>query len=216
MLLVGALSLCVLGVASPAGAETSALLPEYGGAMAFQTIHDPTDPEDYSWKIRVLDGQELKLIDDQHAEVVHEEGTRAFLITAELAHDAEGKAVPTSIATTAENVLTLTVHHTAGNPVAGGAPFHYPVIAGAPYEVGYSTVIESPYPSERVGPPAPACVVPDLHGWKLKATRTWLRQAQCGLGKVRGERRLGAKVVKQSRAPGMVLPAGARVAIKLG
>jgi hypothetical protein len=216
VLLAGSLVLCLLAIVGPATAEP-AELPVFDGVMTFPMIHGPTDPEDYSWQVRVLEEQELILIDDQHAEVVYEDGHRAFLITAEPAHDAEGKAVPTSIAISGENVLTLTVHHSAGNPAAGGTPFRYPVVAGTPYDTGYSTVyeIEMP-PAKRADPPAPTCVVPGLRGWKLKASRTWLRQALCALGKVRGERRSGAKVVKQSPAPGPVLPAGARVAVKLG
>ena len=49
----------------------------------------------------------------------------AFTINAGLAHDAEGSNVPTSLGVSEGNILTLTVHHRAGNPAASGAPFVY-------------------------------------------------------------------------------------------
>lgn len=61
-----------------------------------------------------------------------------------------------------------------------------------------------------------ACIVPKLKGKTLKADRKRLRKAGCALGKVRGERYRGAKVKKQTRPPGTVLPPGAKVGVKLG
>lgn len=60
-----------------------------------------------------------------------------------------------------------------------------------------------------------ACVVPRLRGKKLKATRVVLRKAGCKLGAVTGVRAKNAKVVRQSSAPGKVLPRGAAVRVKL-
>lgn len=214
LLLLGAL--LALGASSLAFAAEPPVLPPYNGAMVFPNIQGPDGPEEFSWEVSVQPGQELQWVDDQHAVVIHEHGTTAFTITAEQARDAEGKAVPTSLAVSGDNVVTLTVHHRAGNPAAGGAQFHYPVTAGAPFEVGYSS-------STLVGPPAERdvaiperCVVPGLRGWQLKAARTWLRKANCTMGKVRGERTKKSKVVKQARAPGTVLPSGAPVAVRLG
>lgn len=60
-----------------------------------------------------------------------------------------------------------------------------------------------------------ACVVPRLKGKKLKATRVALQKAGCKLGAVTGVRAKNAKVVRQSSAPGKVLPRGAAVRVKL-
>ena len=60
-----------------------------------------------------------------------------------------------------------------------------------------------------------ACVVPRLTGKKLKADRKKLRKAGCKLGNVRGEKSKAAKVVKQFRKPGTILPAGAKVGVKV-
>lgn len=188
--------------------------------MGFGSIHSAADPEEFCREVQVEDDQELRAVDDQHAEVVYTDGVhRAFTIAATPAHDAEGSAVPTSIAVTGPHTVVLTVHHRAGNPLKSGEAFDYPVVEGVGWEGGFVTHIIA-MPKVEPQPEAPAaqpdCVVPRLREWKLKAARHWLRQAQCGLGKVRGKRRPGAKVVKQSPAPGTELPAGARVAVKLG
>jgi hypothetical protein len=185
--------------------------------MNFATIHSPADPEDYCWEVELGEEQELRWVDDQHAEVIYTDGEHvAVTITATEAHDAEGSAVPTSIAVSGGNVITLTVHHRAGNPAAGGAAFDYPITQGVGWEGGFHTY-EIQMPPAAVVVQAPAsCVVPGLLGRKLKENRLRLRTAGCKLGKVRGERRRGARVVKQSREAGSVLAAGARVAVKLG
>ncbi len=209
------LAVLVLGPAS-AGAEVGETAG-CGSVFHFPTINGPADAEDVCWEVELDDEQELRAVDDQQVDVVYSDGHRGLTIRAQPAHDAEGTAVPTSIAVTGTNTILFTVHHQAGNLLAGGAPFHYPVTRGVGWEGGFHTVIIEMPPGDReVVPPAPPCVVPDLRGWKLKASRRWLRQAQCGLGKVRGSRRPGAKVVKQSPAPGTVVAGGARVAVKLG
>jgi hypothetical protein len=64
----------------------------------------------------------------------------------------------------------------------------------------------------------PACIVPKLKGKKVKAARKALRKANCKVGKVK--RSFSAKVnkgrvIKQRTKAGKVLPAGAKVAIKV-
>lgn len=61
-----------------------------------------------------------------------------------------------------------------------------------------------------------ACVVPKLTGKSLKADRKKLKKAGCKLGSVRGENTGAAKVVKQFRKPGAILPTGAKVGVKVG
>lgn len=63
-----------------------------------------------------------------------------------------------------------------------------------------------------------ACVVPKLKGKMVKADRKILRKAGCALGKVRRKKDAGknAKVVKQFRKPGTVLPPGSKVGVKVG
>jgi len=64
----------------------------------------------------------------------------------------------------------------------------------------------------------PACIVPKLKGKKAKATRKALKKANCKAGKVRrsfsGKVNKG-RVIKQRTKPGKVLPAGAKVGIKV-
>jgi hypothetical protein len=160
----------------------------------------------------------------------------AFGITAELARDATGSAVPTSLEVSAGNVVTLIVHHRAGNPAAGGAPFVYPISSGPAFEVGFSSVIvtgpkdekELREDRERIAreerearegaEPGPVrnCLVPRLKGRSLKVDRRKLREAGCRLGEVRGTRSKTAKVVKQNPGPGTTLAPDAEVGVKLG
>jgi hypothetical protein len=136
---------CVLAVlALPAGASGEV----YDGLMQFGNITDPSGPEDFSWEVELGPEQELQAIDDQEAAVFYTdlEHTRAFTIEAVAAHDAIGTSVPTTLAVVGPNTITLTVHHQEGNPLAGGAPFDYPITAGAGWEGGFVQV-------ELKGPP---------------------------------------------------------------
>jgi hypothetical protein len=127
--------------AAPASADPGTPLPTYDGAMSYPAITEPPSPEEYSWRVALNPGQSLKLDDPQHAEVDYEGGVTAMVIVPEPAHDANGAAVPTSLAVSEEDVITLIVHHRAGNPAAGGAPFAYPVSSGPAFIIGEGTVI---------------------------------------------------------------------------
>lgn len=209
----------------PAAASAQSC-PPFDGLMSFQDIQGPEDPEDYCWEVNLSEGEELRQIDETRAGVFWEDGTRAMLITAQLAHDAEGVSVPTTIIVAEPNLVTLTVHHREGNPAAGGAPFDYPVVAGVGWQGGFQSVqIQGP-PDESVLEPktpalpaeeafTPTCEVPVLQGRTLKAARRALLRADCALGPVRGHRHPGARVVKQYRSAGKVLPAGAEVGVRL-
>lgn len=205
-----------LGLAATAAAEP---LPPYDGAMAFPDIQGPEGSEDFSWEVKLGDEEELRAIDETNAGVYWiDTDTLAMTITAPQAHDSEGVTVPTTIAVTQPNIITLTVHHRAGNPAAGGAPFDYPVVAGAGYEGGFQTytVVMPPPTEQAIKPPVPVvCSVPYLSGLTLKAARRQLRRSHCQLGVVRGERSRGARVVRQFRRPGRELPAGTAVGVKL-
>jgi hypothetical protein len=112
--------------------------PLYEGAMVFQAIRDVSGPESYSWEVHLDPGQELKLIDGQHAEVYYEGGHPAFGIAAEPAHDAVGTTVPTVLSVSAQKIVTLTVKHHA-------AAYVYPVIAGTGWQSGFTTeVVQGP------------------------------------------------------------------------
>jgi hypothetical protein len=216
------LSVLMLVLASslaPAMGAAAEPPPPYDGAMRFPNIQGPDGPEEFSWTVNLDDEDELRAIDDTHAGVywVGTE-TLAMTITAGLAHAADGANVPTTLTVTQPNVITLTVHHRAGHPAAGGAPFDYPVIAGSGWEGGFQQhVAVGPPPTEQAtAPPVRVvCNVPHLSGLTLKAARRQLRRSHCTLGAVRGERSRGARVVKQFRRPGRELPAGTEVGVKL-
>jgi hypothetical protein len=192
-------SACAGFAAAGAAAEP---VPLYDGTMTFQSIQGPDGPEEFLWELEHL----------------------AFSITAEPAH-AEGATVPTTIVVTQPNLLTLLVHHRDGNPMAGGDPFEYPILSGAGWDGGFQSVrIEGP-PDESqlarppisgtVEPLSPRCVVPDLSGRTLWASRKILHRARCKLGRVRGERSRAAHVAKQYRLAGQSLAAWTAVDVKV-
>ena len=192
--------------------------PLFSGGLYFPDIHGPADAEEYSWKVELSESQELKLINDQRAEVLFEGVRPTSIIHAQPAHDANGTPVPTSIDVSDGDMLTLIVHHRAGDPDAEGAEFDYPISPGEGFEVGFSTVTVV-FPPELLAPPqeeVEPCRVPRLRGRSLPALGSRLREAGCALGKVRGEKSKTARVVKQYVAAGTVLPAGAKVSVKLG
>lgn len=218
---------------------SAAALPVYDGAMSFPAIAGPLDPEDYSWEVSLDDGQALRSVDELHAEVYYVDGGHvAFEIKVTSAHDANGVNVPTSLSITDPNVITLTVHHSAGNPLAEGVPFTYPVVPGAGWLViGGGTVVTMPLPEGSVeemyrrivaaSPPAQAgrrpsarrCLVPKLVGRSLSASRQRLRGSNCRLGHVGRRADVTAKtgtVVRQNPKPGTLLAGGAGVNVTLG
>ena len=88
-------------------------------------------------------------------------------------------------------------------------------------------VVVEPAPAPPVQPPVvvgstvvPAavvkCVVPKLKGKTLKKAKKLLVKAHCKLGKVTRSKTQGKKVIRQKPGPGKILPAGSKVAIKLG
>jgi len=220
--------MAVLAVAAmlPAGAAAESA-PPYVGVMNFPAIQGPEGPEEFSWQVTLYDGQELRQIDDRTAAVYYTDLQEhlAFEIPVAPAHDADGAMVPTTLAVTQPNTLTLTVHHRDGNPGAAGAPFDYPVLPGEGWEGGFqpvqivgppdeSALAKVPLPSEPAVLAA-RCLVPDLAGRTLRASRKMLNQSDCALGPIRGERSRGARVVRQYRAAGKSLPAGTEVGVKL-
>jgi hypothetical protein len=193
--------------------------------MSFPTIHGPSDPEEFSWEVRLGEDQSLERLDERHAAVVYQDGTVAFLITAEQAHDANGTAVPTDLFVPGEKIVTLVVHHRAGDQAAGGVPFVYPVTPGAPYEVGYSAGTGVMLPPEALpraeekSEASVVCTVPKLRGPSLEVSRHRARAAGCKIDGV--VRRPGAsakvgRVVGQNLMPGTVLPAWTGIAVTLG
>lgn len=228
LLLVFAAALAWAALPSVATAQPC---PPFDGAMSFPEIHGAEDPEDYCWEVQLDEGQYLQQMGETEAEVFFESGHPAYAIKATEAHDAIGTSVPTTLAVTDPNLITLTVHHGAGNPAAGGAPFDYPVVQGPGWEGGFiSEQIPGP-PDEaelreaelraKPAPPAqepltPTCEVPVLQGRTVKAARRALLLAGCQLGPVRGQHRRGARIVKQYRPAFATVPAGTAVGVRLG
>lgn len=135
--------------ANSGGAVDTILRPIFDGAMTFQAIREASATEQFSWVVNMESDQSLRLVNDQFAQVVTDGIHPNFGITAEPAHDAVGSAVPTTLSV-AGNLLTLTVHHRAGNPSAGNAPFVYPVTSGVGWEGGFTTYqVVMPPPTEQ-------------------------------------------------------------------
>lgn len=234
--MVTALVVAVLsGASTSAWAEDS--LPIFDGVMSFPAIQGSSDAEEFSWEVQLPEGQELEQVDSQHAIVYYTEGhVTAFEITVTPAHDASGATVPTSLAVSEGNVLTLTVHHRAGNPLADGAPFNYPVLPGEGWVVIDEGVVIVNPPDESIdevsgrvaqanpggvtGRPSGSsqCRVPGLTGRSLAGARKRLRSANCKVGRVSRRRSAeGApgRVVNQSPKAGTVLAARAKVDLTL-
>jgi hypothetical protein len=194
-------------------AAATAEPPTFVGDMRFQAIQGPDGPEEFSWEVNLYEGQYLQQVDETHAEVFYEDGPRAFSIEGEAAHASDGASVPTTLAVTEPNIITLTVHHRDGNPAAGGASFDYPVVAGEGWEGGFRTEQVVMPPGDQPFAP-PTCVVPDLTDRTLRASRKILHGAHCKLGRVRGERRREVRVTQQFRQVGRVLPVWTAVDVK--
>lgn len=190
---------------APSGAWAEPL-PVFNGLMTFGDLHGPEDPEEFSWEVKLGEEEELKEIDERHAGVYWEDGTLTMQIEATAAHDADGTTVPTTLSVTQPNIITLTVHHRDGS-------FVYPVTQGVGWEGGFHPEIVEAPPGE-FPPPPPTCVVPDLTGRSLRASRKLLHQSHCRLGAVRGEQLRNAHVVKQYRQIGKSLPLWTKVDVK--
>jgi hypothetical protein len=148
--LVAAIGLIGVGAAA-------AEMPQYTGSVPL--IRNAGDPEEYPGRLNLGDGQHLEQIDEDTVGVVYEDGTVSFTIPAEPARDANGATVPTTLAVTQPDVITLTVHHRQGNPAAGGAPFTYPITGGVGWEGGFGSVqveVTGPKPPAATGAPSGA------------------------------------------------------------
>jgi hypothetical protein len=128
----------VAGVSANIETEVDSVIrPEYNGDETFQAIRSDSSPETYSWIVHISAKQKLISVNSTQAEVVYADGTRAFLISAETAHDATGTSVPTSLEVNGE-ILTLIVDFHSGHYV-------YPIVAGQSWETSYQVpVIEKP------------------------------------------------------------------------
>jgi hypothetical protein len=234
-LLAGLCAVFTLLVASAASAEP---LPLFDGAMSFPEIKGPSDPQDFSWQVILSKDQALEQLDDQTALVYYErDHETAFEITAAPAHDSLGANVSTTLAVSGSDVITLTVHHRDGNPLAGGAPFAYPVTGGYGWEGGFQTEIVRSPPDEAElraqrelhereaqeamtgQQQAEACIVPKLKGNSLRAAKTQLKLAHCRVGTLsakRGKRLGSARVIREHPRSGAVLSPGSAVHLTLG
>ena len=77
----------------------------------------------------------------------------------------------------------------------------------------FTYVAPSAPPAQSTPTPPPAtiartCTVPRLIGQTLPASRRILSRSRCRLGAVRGQRRAGRKVTRQSPRPGLTRPSG--------
>jgi hypothetical protein len=212
----------MLAVAAVVLPGTSAVaLPVYEGTMSFPAIADPAGTEDYSWEVDLAEDQALRSVDDRHAEVYYVDAPEhvAFGVEAGRAHDANGANVPTTLAIPGGNVITLTVHHRAGDPATGGQPFDYPVVAGEGWiKVGPGIIVVAPLEEnvqetlQRIRDANTAtnarvqCVVPMLRGLSLRAAKRRLSGSECRVGdvrKIKATKTRAGRVVRQYPRPGV-------------
>jgi hypothetical protein len=220
--LVAALAIAVAPAAAVSG-ETAEVRDLDDGGMVLPAITGPGAPQEYPFRVDLGEEQKLTQVSETEALVEYPGGEKAFSIRAEDAHDAEGATVPTSLWVSGRDVVTWVVHYRAGNPAAGGAPFLYPITAGSGWPGGFRTIVvpmTNPLGEPVVTEPAKTpCTVPALRGLGLRGAKARLRAAHCAIGQVRlakGATAAKGKVVKQFRAAGAELAAGAPVAVKLG
>jgi hypothetical protein len=203
--------------------------------LGFPEIFSSASPEEYEYRPEWLaPGDTAEQVSDEEVVFKDSEGDAIGWIHPELAHDAVGASVPTSLRLIEGGAVILTVHHREGNPAAAGAPFAYPITGGPGWPGGFRTIVvpmENPFaeserkiieanPAATVEPlPIPTCKVPSLDGYSLRGAKNRLRAAHCGIGTVHlatGATLGKGKVVKQFHAAGTELAAGAPVAVKLG
>jgi hypothetical protein len=230
--LVASLGILVTSAAAEEG-DSAPLRSFSEDGFVFPAITGPEAPEHYPFSVSLGEEQYLRQLSSTEAEVYDPGHEPATSIVAPQAHDAEGADVPTTLEVTGPEIVTLTVDFRAGNPLAGGAPFDYPVVAGTGWEGGFhTTVVPMVNPNGEAGsappyvyPPfepnfTPAdCRVPKLVGLGRRAVAKKLAAAHCTLGEVwhaHGVTAAEGKVVKQFRATGSELTAGTPVAIKIG
>jgi PASTA domain-containing protein len=210
-------------LASPAAAEPP---PVYAPPLTFPTIESSADPEDYSWLVELGPGETLTQVSPIEA-VIESAGEIKEQIFVRGAHDAINTSVPTTLAVAEGDVLTLTVHHLSGAFVYPVSPSPWILIkeeditpAAIPVAEDHGTPNE--YESHWAKPTMPdtaTCHVPALRGLALRAAKTRLRAAHCSIGQVHlatGATTGKGKVVRQFRAAGTELVAGAPIAVKLG
>jgi hypothetical protein len=213
-------AIAALGISVTSAAAVE--MPKYDGSLEFPTIHGPTAPEEYPFRVELQPEETLTQLNKTEAEVVYEGLIVMGRIKAMPAHDNTGTAVPTSLSVTAPDIVTEIVHHQPSDPASGGASFAYPITAGEPFTPGPSTVTVVVPMVNPLGEPVAAkttCTVPALRGLGLRGAKNKLRAAHCGIGEVHlaaGATAAKGKVVKQFRAAGTELAAGAPVAVKVG
>jgi hypothetical protein len=159
----------LLALAALFGVQASA-----AGAYSFPEIRDASAPEQYAFSMELSPQLHLEQIDERTVGVFYSDGFQSFVLDAGLAHAADGATVPTSLAMTGPEEVTLTVHYKAGNPAAGGAPFALPIIGGKGWEGGYRTTtveLNEPKPPPAAAPqsPPPPAAAPSPHVFVTRA-----------------------------------------------
>ena len=121
--------------------------------------------------------------------------------------DSDQEITATSPAATSASAVSISVTTIAGTAISS-QPFAYQA-AGPPAPVA---TVATPVAASH-------CVVPNLAGKKLNASRRAIKAADCKLGKItkrEGVKPASAKVVGQNKKPGAVLAAGSAVKVTLG
>jgi hypothetical protein len=101
-------------------------LPVYAGSLDFPTIESAAAPDEYSWRVELAPGDTLTQVTETEAVVTRPLITEA--IRAPQVFDHDGTPVPTALAVSEGDVVTLTVHHRE-------AAYVYPVSTETPEEL---------------------------------------------------------------------------------
>lgn len=127
----------------------------------------------------------------------------------------EGEIVAVSPPGVGAGVVDITVTGSAGTSRAGSAD-RFTYVAPAPPGSGQSTANPPAAGPPATNSPVAVCKVPRLSGKALPAARKILKRSGCRLGAVRGHRRTGNKVARQSPRPGVTRRAGWDVNVTIG
>jgi PASTA domain/IPT/TIG domain len=198
------------GYATGTGASSFFLPPLADGATATPT--GPSGGGEFTFNAEVLAPPDIAAIGPTDGSIL---GGTSVVIAGHDFTDAKavrfGKVPATGFSVNSDNAITAVSPPSA---VAGTVDVSVTTAAGT---TPVTTADRFTYVPGSVQPRH--CVVPNLKGKKLKASKKKLKAGDCKIGKVKkldGATAKTGKVVKQHPKPGKVLAPGSTVSVKLG